>query len=200
MEQKIQFDWHVGRLENLSQTSLRFFWLPSNRDRGFTKKDIRRIVLVLLMMILVAFSSGLIWLGITLILLPFITILYAGLIQHWRYQDVLNKKYNYSWLLMNHIVEKILIEKGLPFDRKIGKRQIRFSIDNKMEIQLVPCVHYLHRYNKQIRWMVDPRGDVTDVAILPISDENMPLIESISLKIDAAYDAILEAGHESNDE
>lgn len=176
------FKWQIGRLDDPHLTSLRF--VPPLVSRG----ELRNVVIFYGATVLLSLLAT-VWLTLILLLLPFGVLLYAGVIQHVRFRDVVNKKFERPLSPFSHLIESVLIAKGLPYERQTLPREIRYTLTDGLELRLYPCREYIDPKNNAVRWMVDPAGKITDCAIRPATDEKFPLIESITAKIDEAMTA-----------
>lgn len=175
--QPVRFEWRIGRLDDPQMTSLRF--VPPLVSR----QELRNVAILYSGMLLLSLLASY-WLTLSLLLLPFVVLLYAGVIQHVRFRDVVNKKFAVPLEPFSHIVESVFIGKGLPYERKVSQREIRYTLPDGLTLRLYPCRQYVDPKNNALRWMVDPDGKVTDCAIRPATEGLFPLIESITAKLD----------------
>lgn len=177
--QPYRFAWHIGRLDDPQTTSLRF--VPPLISR----EELRNAAIFYACTLLLSLLASL-WLTLTLLLLPFAVLFYAALLQHLRFKDVVNKKFAVPLLPLSHLVESVLISKGLPYERTVSQREVCYALPEGLEVHLYPCREYIDPKNNSLRWMVAPDGKITDCAIRPATEELLPLIESLTLKLDEA--------------
>ena len=119
------------------------------------------------------------------------------MVQHLLFKDHVNKKFDVHWLISANMVKKILEEKGLPFERKRFARKIVFTLEPGIEIVITPCESYLHPRHKKLRWVVTSQGKISDFALRPLTDETFPIIDKLTMQIDASIQHAPES-HQEN--
>lgn len=183
MEDSNKFEWRIGRLDDPHMTSLRYFAPPIQNRRSM-----RDTLLIVLFFILISFAYS-IKFGLLLLSLPIVVGLYSGIMQHLLFRDVVNKKFNHRWYVMAVVIEKVLKRKEIPFERTDFDRKITFQLDDDLMITITPCQSYIHPRTQALRWMIHSKGRVSDVSLRPLTPETYPLIDSLTLKLEAELTA-----------